>query len=68
MFCEGKFLSVSASILHQKHVLYERHVLTAFAHLTLLHTSPSSICVATSFPVLAGMKSGVGGLSKNASV
>lgn len=67
MFCE-KFLSGFAPVLHQKFILYGRHVLTAFVDLTPLHTSPSSICVATSFPVLAGMKSGVGGLSKNASV
>lgn len=31
-------------------------------------TSPSSICVPTSLPVLAGMKSGVAGLSRKASV
>lgn len=68
MFGEDKFLSASASVLHQKCVLYGRHGLTAIVDLTSLHTSPSSICVATSFPVLAGMKSGVAGLSKNASV
>lgn len=31
-------------------------------------TSPSSICVPTSLPVLAGMKRGVDDLSSNASV
>lgn len=34
----------------------------------MYYTSPSRISVATSLPVLAGIKSGVGGLSKNASV
>lgn len=51
-----------------KFVWNRKYTLPLLVDMTLLHTSPSSICVATSLPVLAGTKKGVGGLSKNASV